>query len=415
MPISGVIWGFVAWLMRLLYLRRSALGDHATADHVRPSRLVSRYAGRHEATVRHRQQAGSRGRPPRSSPLCSGVMAACILALSQPSVAPAAAVHAQLVPAPRVTREHPPGHVAAASSREPLAVTYHEGRLSVHAEHIPLSRLLEEVARQTGLEVRGRPSLQPDMSVQFAELPLLDGLRRLLAHVDHLLLIEYSPQGRIERMQAEVFGGEIPSSSRPLAAQATTPWREGSTLEVPGQAITDADPRVRRWRVEQLGARGDAQALAPLLAALGDADPGVRQGAVASLTQYGERGLEAVQALLPYEPDHAVRLVALQVMGQVGKADDHTGALLHAMLMDDDPQTRAAVVAAFGSVGGPRATEALHTAARDRAPEVRLAALQALARSIHDAAARATVTQHLDDTDETVRDAAAALLETFTE
>jgi HEAT repeat protein len=85
------------------------------------------------------------------------------------------------------------------------------------------------------------------------------------------------------------------------------------------------------------------------------------------------------------------------------------------MLMDDDPHIRAAVVAAFGSVRGPGATEALHTAARDRVPEVRLAALQALARSIHDAAARATVTQHLDDTDKTVRDAAAGLLETFTE
>jgi hypothetical protein len=308
-----------------------------------------------------------------------------------------------------------PGILAEASVQGTLTVTYHEGRLSVRAEHMPLVRIIQEVARQTGLEVRALSSLRQEVSVTFTALPLLDGLRRLLTRVNYLLLFERSPQGSIQPTQALVFGREATPSLGHLPREAPRPSRKRGTSEALRQAMADGDPSVRRWAVERLGERGDVQAVPHLLAALDDANPGVRQGALASLSQYGEIALEPLQVLLQREQDLTVRIVALQVLGQVGREDKETAALLHQMLKDPDPRIRAAVVEALGSVGGLRATDALHDAARDGDPEVRLAALQALSQSIHDAAAQATVGQHLDDADETVRDVAAALLETFIE
>jgi hypothetical protein len=346
---------------------------------------------------------------------CIVVAAVFIPALIQLSVTPAAAVSAEPTLARGVSRTPRPGAVAASSSQEILAVMYKAGRLSVHAERMPLGRILEEVARQTGLDVRGGASLQQDVSVQFAGLPLFDGLRRLLARVNYLLLIERSPEGNIQRMQALVFRREASPSFGRFAREAPTPSTEGIASEAPWQAMADADPSVRRWAVERLGEQGDAQAFTRLLAALDDADPGVRQGALASLSQYGAMALEPLQAFLRREQDHIVRVVALQMLGQVGSVDEATVMLLQEMLTDHHPYIRAAVVEALGSVGGPRATDALHTAARDGDPEVRLSALRALALHVHDALAQAAVEQHLDDADEAVRGGAAALLETFTE
>lgn len=332
-----------------------------------------------------------------------------------PPVTPAAAISAEPTLAHGVSRTPHPGAMAASSSQEVLAVMYNAGRLSVHAERISLGRILEEVARQTGFEIRGLSSLQQDVSVQFAGLPLLDGLRRLLARVNYLFLIECSPEGNIRRMQALVFGRETTPSFGRFAREAPTPSGEGITSESPRQAMADADPSVRRWVVERLGERGDEQAFTHLLAALDDADPEVRQGALASLSQYGVMTLEPLQALPQREQDHTVRIVAFQVLGQVGRADEETVTLLQGMLTDHDPYIRAAVVEALGSVGGPRVTDALHTAARDGDPEVRLSALRALALHVRDALAQAAVEQHLDDADEAVRGGAAALLEKFTE
>jgi hypothetical protein len=336
-------------------------------------------------------------------------------ALTQTTVALAAAISSQPTLAHAGVPMHPPGMAATAFPQGPLAVTYQQGRLSVRAERVPLAQILQEVSRQTGLTIQGLASMQQEVSAQFDDLPLPDGLRRLLVRVNYLLLIEHSAPGEPPRLQALVFGRDTTPPVEYLREPARTSSRKGTASEELEQALADTDPFRRRWAVERLGEWGDAQAFPRLHAALDDADPGVRQGALASLSPYGERALGPLQALLQHERDPTVRLVALQVLGQVGREDEATGALLHEMLADHDPRIRAAVVEALGSVEGPRATDVLQAVARDGDPHVRLAALRALALYARDTSARAAVEQHLDDTDEAVRDGAAALLGMFTE
>src|SRR5262245_53857595 len=273
----------------------------------------------------------------------------------------------------------PPSIMATASPQAALTVTYQEGRLSVRAERVPLANLLQEVARQTGLTIQGLSSVQQEVSVQFGNLPLLDGLRRLLARVNYLLLIEHSAPGKRPRLQARVFGHDTPPPVGYVPAPARTSSRKGAVSEELKQALADIDPIRRRWAVARLGEWGEEPAFPHLLAALDDVDPEVRQGALAGLSPYGERALGPLQPFLQHEQDPTVRLVALQVLGQVGREDEVTGTLLHEMLADSDPRIRAAVVEVLGSVEGTRATDALQRAVRDGDPNVRLAALRALA------------------------------------
>src|SRR5262245_27752524 len=52
-----------------------------------------------------------------------------------------------------------------ATSAEILAVGCEQGRLSVRAQHVPLGRILEELARRSDLEVRGLANADQVVSV----------------------------------------------------------------------------------------------------------------------------------------------------------------------------------------------------------------------------------------------------------
>jgi hypothetical protein len=70
--------------------------------------------------------------------------------------------------------------VLPASAEQGLTVEWRGESLSVSAVRVPLSRILEEVARRTGLEIRGLRELSEEVSVRFSRLPLREALDRLL-------------------------------------------------------------------------------------------------------------------------------------------------------------------------------------------------------------------------------------------
>lgn len=297
-----------------------------------------------------------------------------------------------------------------AGAQAPATVEWEAGRLSVRAEKTPLHHLLQEVARRTGLRLRGTEALRQEVWVGFSGLPLRQALQRLLAGVSHVLIEEPAPDGAT-RSTLAVLGGRERAGRQPAGM---TPAEDARLLddEPSGQkmeaALTDADPATRRWAVEWLPQIGDQWAFHHLLEALNDDDAGVREAALGGLGQYGLAALDPTLMLLQREASPEVRVAALGVLGQVG--GEKVAGILRDMLRDPDPRIRTAAVEAMASAGGPLAAETLKAAAADQDADVRTAALAAL--GIHGDPERA-LQEALVDGDEEAQAVAAELAGTL--
>ncbi len=187
--------------------------------------------------------------------------------------------------------------------------------------------------------------------------------------------------------------GDADPDVRAIAARAL--GHTGSDADAPRLArmLGDARPQVRRAAVLGLGALGGAAAVPPLVSALADADPIVRERAVTALGEIasdaGERSA-ASSALLSLTRDEApeVRVAALDALGMLG--DARAGASAMVALDDDVIEVRLAAMRALTLVPSTAATPALIRASADEDREGR-AALAALARAQGGAALDAIV------------------------
>src|SRR5271166_6672518 len=73
---------------------------------------------------------------------------------------------------------------AQAGGAARLTVSWHQDRLSVDGIGTPLTQVLVEIARQTGLRVSGADSLNQRTRARFSGLPLTQALARLLTGVN---------------------------------------------------------------------------------------------------------------------------------------------------------------------------------------------------------------------------------------
>ena len=115
------------------------------------------------------------------------------------------------------------GPVAA---REPTCVVaYDAGRLTVHAERVPLADVVREIGRQSGAEIVGEVRKPRDVSRQFDRVPLVDALVRLLGEQNFTL--RYGSEGKLRT---------ISLLGEPLAAAAQTTPADASTPDKPASA-----------------------------------------------------------------------------------------------------------------------------------------------------------------------------------
>lgn len=211
--------------------------------------------------------------------------------------------------------------------------------------------------------------------------------------------------------------------------------RDAAALAVAAQTASDPDPAVRRVSLEVLAEIADRDAVPVFFEALADEDPVVRAAALRGLARLGPdapadgEGRSRLTALLA-DADPSVRLAAVEALANGdghGRSDD-----LRPLLADPDPGVRARVaadllrsdaageaertlaamanspeaewraagVAVLGAADLAGATVA--SALADREPEVRRAAVTALAGRNSDDAARALVAL-LEDADPGVR------------
>ncbi len=80
------------------------------------------------------------------------------------------------------------------SSPSGVFVHFADDYLTVKAHDVPLRKLLQEIARQTGLTLVLRDALEDEITIEFHRLSLDEGLRRILRQ--HSFAVEYSQRKR---------------------------------------------------------------------------------------------------------------------------------------------------------------------------------------------------------------------------
>jgi HEAT repeat protein len=186
----------------------------------------------------------------------------------------------------------------------PGLVALHEGKLSVQVADTPLWQVLAEVGRLSHTQViwLDDEGKERQVSVEFTELPLAEGLERILRHKNFLLFYAETPtEERLTQIWVSSDRGtDQPPVTIPEASAGTPPSREkeagqGERVTVPAGdvmqevsqiATSDPSPSMRANAISYLGAHAqdDPQAKETLeQIAKGDTNVRIRKAAVEAL------------------------------------------------------------------------------------------------------------------------------------
>jgi hypothetical protein len=171
--------------------------------------------------------------------------------------------------------------VAAAPVPPAPSVRYRDGLLSVQADGIPLAAVLQAIEAETGLRFRGEPLDERQVWKRFDEVPLAEGLRRVIGRQNFTLT--YGEHGA--PLRVDLRGVPTPRPTRVTPPSLPMLWRT--------QAPVPVSARVA-------GVLGGARSvrLAELVPALRSDDAAVRQDAVAALLLAVHRSPALRSALL---------------------------------------------------------------------------------------------------------------------
>jgi hypothetical protein len=101
-----------------------------------------------------------------------------------------------------------------------MQVTVHQGRLSVNLWEANLGEVLAQIHQQAGIAIRVRPSIEHTVSVQFTDVALDHGLRRLLQLASRSYAMRYAPgpTGEVALQEVQVFAGAPAGDQSPARA-----------------------------------------------------------------------------------------------------------------------------------------------------------------------------------------------------
>lgn len=230
-----------------------------------------------------------------------------------------------------------------------------DNALSAKIENAPLGEVLKELARQAHLEVYLRgSSAEEKVSARFDNLPLEEGIKRLLKGKDYTLTYDRTmpassrvaeirvisngsgPITKISDEAASVPTAKDPTGERPKSLE------EKSIEELVREALQAPDPAARTAALKALvGREEEAKTLPTAVSALRDQDPQVRGAALEVL-----QGINATTATEPLvemalkDASPQLRLEALEEL--VGRSEPQAALdYLKQALEDGDPQIRS--------------------------------------------------------------------------
>lgn len=172
-------------------------------------------------------------------------------------------------------------------------------------------------------------------------------------------------------------------SVREAARQSLVRLGRGDVRASMLKLLTQAPPPVQQELIRALAARGERPAAATLLNVAEGGDEAVAEAALQALTQLGDQQhTPALMRLLTRERRDSVREAAetaLVAIATRSPRPDAVSAAALAAMPTADPTARCSLLRVAAQIGGPGVLDALRQGVRDEDPQVRDAAVRALA------------------------------------
>ncbi len=269
-----------------------------------------------------------------------------------------------------------------AGATEPrLEVEVSEGTLSLVAEDVALDELLRKIGQEAGFEVEIAGELDQSLSMSLTKVPVVAGLRRLLAR-NSSILIHHPGSQTLARLiawdpldqTARTIDSDGAGSPTVLSMAGRSP-RDRQSIALLDNSL-DRDSRLSK--LEEV-AINPSEAQVPTLAFLlgKDDDAAIRRVAAIGLSKVD--GPKARQALVRalQDSDAQVRRRALQGLGRLG-GSQVVAAIAKALHRDTEPEIRETAAHLLGRIGGREAKRALQLARNDRVASVQRAVSKSL-------------------------------------
>jgi hypothetical protein len=191
-------------------------------------------------------------------------------------------------------------------------------RLTVILNQLPLQVVLQEIARQTGLRIVPRSPLEDRLSLSFANVPLEDGLRRLLG--PHHAVFLYRPTGELQEVRVHAVSWQTePPPATPSGPTETVPAEPLAGLP----ALTDLDPVRRLATASALAGTEDSEAAleAVLDLVIFSTQPDLRERALGVLTLFRNVPVAVIAEVARVDPEPSLRWSAAGLLGRLAEHD----------------------------------------------------------------------------------------------
>ena len=165
----------------------------------------------------------------------------------------------------------PPEDIPVQRRAPRLQVAVHQGRLSLDLWEADLGEVLAQIHRQAGISLRVSPGPAHTVSVQFTDVALDQGLRRLLQRASRSYAMRYAPgpTGEVALQEVQVFAEAPAGDQRPAEAAPAgeEPGAEAVQRAEVGQRFVDT--LLQRQAAAPAAAREDeSEAASPFREAL---------------------------------------------------------------------------------------------------------------------------------------------------
>ncbi|HET6469156.1 MAG TPA: HEAT repeat domain-containing protein [Geminicoccaceae bacterium] len=224
------------------------------------------------------------------------------------------------------------GHARAAPAGPdlgPPTLRVEAGRLSGQVEAVPLAQVLRAIGSEAGIEVRIVGELGLALPQRLDDLPVEDGIRRLVGSSNGLVMLFSPDPPRLRAIRVYGTLGAATSLSRPDPPD-----------EVPPDAALAEDPAAAMAAIRELAARRDDDAARRLATYLAEApDPELRRVTAGALAAVGGDAAAAALEDALGDEDRSVRLQALRSLRML-RGEEAAAPLARIAREDEDPEVR---------------------------------------------------------------------------